>query len=274
MDAIDPDIDWYYGQGRERGRLSNFCQLEEFRTRQIISGRLNLDEKPQDIVDIGGGAGAYAIWLSSMGHSVTLVEPIPLHLEQAAEAMDPSTPLRGLVEAEARDLPFGDSAFDVALSLGPLYHFTERADRIDFLREASRVLRPGGKLFAAAITRYGMIVEGFFKGYVDDPEYAEMMRRNLESGEHRNPAHTRGLFTTAYFHKPDELRTEVAESGFAGIELVAIEGPWGCIPGFGEKWRDEGFRSFLVETIERMETDASVIGFGGHLMAVATKPLD
>ena len=33
------------------------------------------------------------------------------------------------------------------------------------------------------------------------------------------------LFTTAYFHKPEELRQEIAEAGFDNINVKAIEGP-------------------------------------------------
>lgn len=272
MSDIDPELAWYYGQGRELERLSSFCQLEEFRTRQILSARIDLDRAGLTIVDIGGGAGAYAIWLSSLGHRVTLVEPIGLHLRQAAEAMSTSAPLEALVEADAVALPLEDGQFDMALSLGPLYHLTERAMRLTALRETRRVLRPGGKIFAAAITRYGTIIEGFFKNYLANPEYAAMMRSVLKDGQHRNSNRATGLFTTAFFHRADELRAEVEEAGFADVELVAIEGPWPCIPDFSEKWQDEGFRSLLTETIESIETDESVIGFGGHLMAVATKP--
>jgi len=41
----------------------------------------------------------------------------------------------------------------VVLMLGPLYHLTEPADRHQALREAHRVLGPGGLLAAAAISR-------------------------------------------------------------------------------------------------------------------------
>jgi ubiquinone/menaquinone biosynthesis C-methylase UbiE len=178
-----------------------------------------------------------------------------------------------LIEASAEDLPLSDAKFDVVLSLGPLYHLIERETRIRSLRESWRVLRPGGRLFAAAITRYGAVIEGFFKGYAKNPAYAAMMRSVLEDGEHRNPTRTAGLFTTSYFHTPKELLSEVAEAGFVDPELVAVEGPWKCIPDFDQKWQDEEFRSFLIEIIEHMEADASVIGFGGHMMIVATKPV-
>jgi ubiquinone/menaquinone biosynthesis C-methylase UbiE len=250
--------------------LAKHCQLEEARTRQIIARRL--DDAPQTIVDIGGGAGAYAFWLATLGHKVHLVDPIDLHLEQAnAAAERMGIRLEGVHRADARQLPFEEARFDAALSLGPLYHIPDREQRIVALRETHRVLSPGGVLFAAAIGRYSMAVDGFFRNLIVDPVFRETMQSSTRTGQHRNPARQDGLFTTSYFHRPNELREEVAESGFTEVELLAIEGPWSCIPDFERKWRDAEFRALLMETIEQMESDPTIVGFGGHIMVVARK---
>lgn len=264
--TLDPDVVWYYKRGREATRLARNCRLEEARTRHILARRL--PKAPQTIVDVGGGAGAYAFWLTSLGYRVHLVEPVALHLEQAdTTARQTGVSLGGLRQADARNLPF-----DAALLLGPLYHLTDRSERIAALREAHRVLRPGGMVFAAAIGRYSMAVDGFFRDLISDPSFVETMRRSTRGGQHRNPGRTSGLFTTSYFHRAEELQEEVAASGFTGIELLAIEGAWPCIPDFERKWQDARFRALLMETIEQMESDLSVVGLGGHIMAVGRRP--
>lgn len=48
--------------------------------------------------------------------------------------------------ADARRLPFRDGAFDALFSCSTLDHFTDRADLLAGVREASRVLRTGGDL--------------------------------------------------------------------------------------------------------------------------------
>jgi predicted SAM-dependent methyltransferase len=48
----------------------------------------------------------------------------------------------------------------VALLLGPLYHLTESHERLDALREAFRMLRHGGLIFAAAINRFASLYDG------------------------------------------------------------------------------------------------------------------
>jgi hypothetical protein len=44
--------------------------------------------------------------------------------------------------------------------LGPLYHLASRADRTTAIREAARILRPGGAPFAAAISRWATRIDG------------------------------------------------------------------------------------------------------------------
>jgi len=91
------------------------------------------------VLDIGGGMGRMAIPLSSR-HFVTLCDLSPQMLEQAR-------PYAGerlqLAVADARALPFPDAAFDYALCIDVLPHLP---DPNPALREARRVLRPGGTL--------------------------------------------------------------------------------------------------------------------------------
>jgi ubiquinone/menaquinone biosynthesis C-methylase UbiE len=47
-------------------------------------------------------------------------------------------------EADARQIPFGDAAFDVVFASLSLHHAGTRADRTRVLAEMKRVLKPGG----------------------------------------------------------------------------------------------------------------------------------
>lgn len=271
MSSIDPEISWYYGKGREANRLIHASNLEATRTRSIIAKRLP-DERCS-ILDIGGGAGFYAFWLTDLGHIVHLLDPVALHLEQARDESERvGLDLAGYHLAGAEALPFENESFDYILCFGPLYHLTERKRRLVALQEAHRVLRPSGKIFAAVISRYGTVIDAFFKGHASNPDYAAMMRQSMRDGQHRNPKRESGLFTKAFFHTPSALKNELEEAGFIDVELLSIEGPWSCIPDLEEKWADPNYRSLLLETMEFMEGDSSTIGFGGHIMGVASRP--
>src|SRR5262249_49876920 len=79
------------------------------------------------------------------GYAVHLSDVVPLHVEQAREASarQPDHPLAGTAVGDARRLAHPDGSADAVLLLGPLYHLTERADRLAAWREARRGRRPG-----------------------------------------------------------------------------------------------------------------------------------
>jgi SAM-dependent methyltransferase len=135
----------HYGRGEEEGRLvtTNAGQLEFERTQEIVLRRL--PAAPAVIADIGGGPGRYALWLAGLGYRVVHRDVVPLHVEEllaAAAESDAASAIDSAV-GDARSLDLADSTVDAVLLLGPLYHLTRRADRIQALREARRVGRPG-----------------------------------------------------------------------------------------------------------------------------------
>ena len=69
---------------------------------------------------MGGGAGAYALSLAQDGHSVHLIEPVPLLVDQAREdAEREGIALARCDVGDARSLPGADGSADVVLLLGP-----------------------------------------------------------------------------------------------------------------------------------------------------------
>jgi hypothetical protein len=105
-----------------------------------------------------------------------------------------------------------------------------------------------------------------------EPEFEEIVKRDLLEGQHRNPTERREWFTTAYFHRPDELAEEVKRSGFALDALLAVEGPaW--LPSELGTWlsTDENVE-IMLRAIRRIEAEPSLLGVSSHLLAVARKP--
>src|SRR5919206_466490 len=80
-------------------------------------------------------------------------------------------------------------------------------------------------LAAAAISRFASLLDGLYGGYLRDPRFWPIVERDLRDGQHRSPDADETFFTTAYFHRPEELREEVEESGFEVDAVVGVEGP-------------------------------------------------
>ena len=107
-----------------------------------------------DVLDIGGGPGRYSLELAKAGHKVTMIDLSAANVAFAqGKAAEDHVALE-CHQADATDLSgFGDSSFDAVLLMGPLYHLLETDQRSQAVREAMRVLRAGGILFAAFINR-------------------------------------------------------------------------------------------------------------------------
>ncbi|WP_410651306.1 class I SAM-dependent methyltransferase [Amycolatopsis sp. cmx-4-54] len=187
--------------------------------------RRHLPDGPQRVLDIGKATGV----LAADGHQVTLFDIVPEHVA-AARRLAGRTPGMTASLADARSLPVPDRSFDAALRLGPLYHLTDRADRLTALREARRAVRDGGWIFVAAISRFASLFDGLARGFLFDPEFRRIVRTDLASGRHRNEGDHSQWFTTSYFHHPDELRQECLDAGLSVLDVVGVEGLAGWLP--------------------------------------------
>jgi SAM-dependent methyltransferase len=264
MAGFDEDITAYYDRGEEAGRLGDWGRLEMVRTQALLEQYL--PPAPARVLDVGGGPGAYALWLGGLGYDVTLLDPVELHVTQARAA--------GVAQAavgDARALPFADESADAVLLLGPLYHLHDADDRRRALEEARRVLRPGGVVAAAAISRFASVMDGLLKGFVLDPEFERIVERDLVDGRHENPTRNPGWFTTAYFHLPDDLAGEVRGAGLELTAVAAIEGIGAWLSDVDEWLDDPERRASLLRTIARVETEPSLLGASPHLLAVGLK---
>ena len=265
MDIAD-EILTYYDQGLEDARLTTEASLELIRTQALLARFL--PDSPARILDVGGASGVYAHWLTGRGYQVDLVDPVPVHVEQAralgvrAELGDP------------RALQAADHSYDAVLLLGPLYHLTESADRIRALTEAARVVRPGGVVIAAAISRYASLFEGFFRSMIDEPGFTGMMRTDLRNGVHLNPDQHPRRFTTSYFHTPEELSAEITAVGLIGAAVLPVEGMLGWAPGISDRLADESQRELVLDLLAETESDPALRAATSHLLGVGRTPAD
>jgi ubiquinone/menaquinone biosynthesis C-methylase UbiE len=261
----------FYEKYDEANRLATgIFQLELARTQDILLRYL--PPPPAVILDIGGGPGVYSCWLAKLGYVAHLLDPVPSHVAQAKQlAAQQNSPVASIAIGDARQLDFAASSADVVLMLGPLYHLLERKDRLAALQEAHRVLRVGGWLFAAAISRFASALDGLFQGLLDDPQFASIVERDLADGQHRNPTGNMIYFTDAYFHRVEELEAEIKEAGFHYGKTQAIEGPAGWLQNFEAWWNEPARRQRLLDLIRKLETDPSLIGASAHIIGIGRK---
>jgi SAM-dependent methyltransferase len=248
---------------RDRLRVPAHGRLEYLRTWDLLT-RL-LPPAPASVLDVGGATGVYAGPLAAAGYTVHVVDPLPEHAAAAAA-------LPGVTAAvgDARRLPAAAATADAVLLLGPLYHLTQRADRVRAWREAARAVRPGGPVAAATIGRYASAFDGLARGFYRHDGYAEMVDATLASGEHRPPGGT-SWFTTAYFHEPEEAAAEAREAGLAVERVAVIEGPLWIAGRLDEILDDEAETAHLLRVLRHVEADPALLAASSHVMTVARR---
>jgi ubiquinone/menaquinone biosynthesis C-methylase UbiE len=264
------DVVAHYRTGAEQRRLKTWARLEFIRNLELLGRYLPIP--PARVADVGGGPGTYAIPMSERGHRVHLLDPVDLHIEQAhAAAASAAIDLASIEVGDARSLPWEDGAMDAVVFFGPLYHLVSEQDRRAALGEARRVLVRGGLIFAMAISRFVSLHDGLTRRYLADPEFRSITHQDIETGQHRNPDRDPRWFTAAYFHRPEELKRELAEAAFDVEALLAVEGPAGRIGDLDWWLEHTERRDALLQAIRRVESEPSLLGASPQLLAVARK---
>lgn len=265
-------IDHYSRLDPEGERLAQDIGLSEW-IRTIDIFERYLPTAPASLVDVGGATGVYACWLLERGYDVHLVDPVPQHVEQARETMARVAGSRRWSAriGDGRDLEFEADSADSILLLGPLYHLQRKEDRLQVLREAGRVLRPGGTVVCAAISRFASLIDGLNRGYIHDSQFREIVMRDLKSGCHHNLTGKPEYFTTAYFQHPAELNEEIEAAGFVEIQMLAVEGILWATQDLDALRKDEQAWRAVLDHMRTIEEDPSIIGASPHLLGIARK---
>jgi SAM-dependent methyltransferase len=155
---------------------------------------------------------------------VTLFDLSPQNIALAnAKLAESGLKAENIVVGDGRDLSaLNGQRFDAILTLGPVYHLTERAERIAFLRTARSLLTPDGILIAAYLNAWGIArsLLSDAPAWFDDP-------RNLDRlliGADFTGARACSGFTECSWSTPDQAGTEIREAGFALLEEAGAEG--------------------------------------------------
>ena len=141
---------------------------------------------PSDlVVDLGCGSGRALLWNDDWQSTSVGVDIAPFFAREARDRID-------LVIGDLRRLPFADGTFTRAFSLDVLEHLSPAALN-EMLREAARVLAPGGRLFIythvrknAAIAR-GLRWINALAGRLDRAGIIDLRQEHLRKSDHLNP---------------------------------------------------------------------------------------
>jgi len=262
----DRALQAYYARDEERDRLSSGVGRVEFsRTVEIVGRTLPLPGAV--IADVGGGPGRYTDWLVDSGYEVVHRDLVAHHVDQVRDRHDDRV---DSAIGDARALDLADDSVDGVLLLGPLYHLEDRRDRLQALSEARRVVRQGGVVHAAAISRWATRLHGMLvqRVHVQYPVMSELIDDVEQTGV-MPPFHDASF--NGYAHTPDELREEVLVSKLVLESLVGLEGVAFALSDVDERMDDPQERALLLDVLRAVESVPELLGVGPHLLAIARK---
>jgi len=259
-------LEEYYGKYNEEKRLLRpYGRVEYLTTMKYIREAAG-ERKKLKILDVGAGTGRYAIPLAEEGHEVTAVELVPYNLgilRQKAERAG----LTNIIAKQGNALnlrKYPADTYDIVLFLGPVYHLFNDEDKISALKEARRVLKPGGALFVAYImNEFGVMIRGFREGTVLEA---------LESGKlDRTDFHIRNTLEDLFsFDRTEDMERYRLSAGLDRIKTISADGPTNYIREQVTAMDEKTFEAFLAfhyATCER----ADLLGAGNHCVDILTK---
>ena len=253
-----------------------WTRMERHRTEFALTLRAlaqHLPPPPAHILDCGGGPGRYAIELARQGYQVTLFDlssgNLALARQKAAEA---GVTLAGIEQGTALDLSrFPAAGFDAVLLMGPLYHLLEEAERTQALAEATRVLKPGGPLFATFITRYAAHRDAAAK-YPTEPVDRPGLYEEIERSGKLPPMPAEQPAFVAYFAHPTEVSPLCWRAGLEVEAVLGLEGHVSVIENTAVNALTGPVWDWWVEANWRVAADPAIHGAVEHLLVVAHRP--
>jgi ArsR family transcriptional regulator len=164
-----------------------------------------------DVLDAGSGDGTIAAVLAPRCRSVTCLDRSDKVLQAARRRLSGLANV-AFAPGDLRALPFPDDSFNHVLLLNVLTYTKEPAV---VLREAARVLRPGGDLTVSTLAHhnhmdttatYGHVNQGFrpgaLQGWLSRAGGLDVERCEITSREKRSPHFA---VISAFARKPDSL---------------------------------------------------------------------
>lgn len=173
MDTLEILTDYYSHYDEENRLRSPHGMVEYLTTMRYVDRYL----KPgMRILEIGAATGRYSHDLARRGYRVDAVELVQHNIDLFRANTQPGENI-SVQQGDARNLSvFEADTFDITLLLGPMYHLFTVEDQTRALREAIRVTKPGGVIYAAYCGNDATMVQYCFgRGMLREERYRKLV---------------------------------------------------------------------------------------------------
>lgn len=275
------ELELYYNKFNEEKRLNSRHGQVEFRVSmkyihdmltKLETGRIDDNEdgdceekkvRPKSdikILDIGAGTGRYSVPLAEAGYDVTALELVKHNLGILKSKGSSVKAYQGNALKLKR---FEKESFDLTLLFGPMYHLFSYEDKMQALKEAKRVTKPGGIIMVAyCMNEYGVLTYAFKERHI-----LECVEEKRLTDDFKTISGVENLYDYMRIEEIDKL---VTESGLSRVKILSPDGPANYMRPFLNQLSEEEFEHFVryqMATCER----ADLIGAGAHTLDILQK---
>lgn len=218
------------------------------------------------ILEVGAGTGRYSHALARRGYAVDAVELVEHNIEIFHRNTQKDENVT-ITQGNAMDLStFPDNEYGITLLLGPLYHLYRIEDKRQALREAIRVTKPGGVIFAAYVISDGCLLdEGFHRGNINVAEYVE--KGLLDSQTFAAKSEPKDLFELVRKENIDALMSIFSVNR---LHYVATDGCALFMREAVDAMDDETFELYLKYHFATCERE-DLLGITSHVIDIFRK---
>ncbi len=213
------------------------------------------------ILDCGAGTGIYSFYFAKKNHDVIAIDITPKHIEYIEkEAKNKSIKLSAKV-SDATDLSaYKDSAFDIVLCMGPMYHLTDVNMRNKCLSECIRVLKKHGILVVSYINRFFI-----FPRLVSNKSKfinLTLAKQLVETGTITHDD-LNSFWTDAYLSTPDDMEDYFHKFNLKILDHIASDGISPLISDKIDSLNEEEFKVWC-DYHSMTCREKSILGISNH----------
>lgn len=259
---MSTELEKYYNKFCEEKRLTRRHGYVEYVTSmKYIHEYLPQGKKETiKILDVGAGTGRYSVQLAGEGYDVTAVELVKYNLGILKSKKSGVKAYQGNALNLSR---FEADQFDMVLVFGPMYHLYTKEDKVKALKEAKRVVKPGGIILVSyCMNEYSILTYGFKEGH---------MKESIRNQKVDDSFHVRSKEEDLYdYVRIEDIDAIDQAAGVKREKLIAADGPANYMRTVLNAMDEETYQLFIqyhLSTCERKD----LLGASAHTLDIVRK---
>lgn len=253
----------YYENYDEDGRLikDNAHKIEYITTVHFLDKIIQDD---WSVLDVGAGTGRYAFHFADRGCKVTAIDITPKHVNIMKEKACKNNVKLDIREGNALDLgEIYDNSYDAVLCLGPIYHLVKEEQRKRCIEESLRVLKKGGILAVAYISRYATFVNMVNRNNenINDEGLYNIVKTGLEFGDERD---------CFYYSTYSEMESLMSKFKVRKMNHISTDGIGGTLRDRANEFNESEFRRWMEYHLITCQNE-NLIGYSQHGLYICEK---